>query len=141
MDHNPLPTEGEIITWLSENSHDIESVYSSKDLSRLIIAALRQWGVISKPIPVEERMPDPHTTVVAHYLNSLGEPRTIFARWVPGQSRTEDGFYWEEGWYELIANWDDYGAVLVTEGQVTHWELPPPSPHKTTNSPITKEDL
>jgi hypothetical protein len=97
-----------------------------------------------KPVPVSERLPEPHTKVIAHYLNDLGNSRTILAEWVPAKSRTDDclvdvdfaeydeeadEYYWPEGWYESIENWDDYGAVFVHEGMITHWQPLPPRPH------------
>lgn len=39
----------------------------------------------------------------------------------------DDAYYLEEGWYEVIKNWDDYSSVFIQD-TVTHWtemlELP-----------------
>ena len=35
-----------------------------------------------------------------------------------------DAYYLEEGWYEVIKNWDDYSSVFIQD-TVTHWaEMP-----------------
>jgi hypothetical protein len=92
-----------------------------------------------EPVPVSERLPEPGVKVLAHYLNSHGKSRTVCARWIPAKFESSDpetddllecdedsdAFYWPEGWYETIENWDDYGSIMVNEGEVTHW-LPLP---------------
>jgi hypothetical protein len=95
-----------------------------------------------KPVSVAERLPKPGRKVLAHYLNALGKPRTIIAEWVPAKTREDssegdlgeyddetDLFYWPEGWYEQIENWDDFTALLVDEGEITHWQPLPRGPH------------
>jgi len=88
------------------------------------------------PIPVAERLPEPNIKVLAHYVNALGNGRTICAIWVPGKARSDsdyeddfteydeetDKFYWPEGWYEQIENWEDFGWVPVNEGVVDYWQ-------------------
>jgi hypothetical protein len=114
-------------------------------LLNLLLRAIAHFGRAAiKPVPVAERLPEPHTKVIAHYLNDLGNSRTILAEWVPAKSRTDDclvdddfaeydeeadEYYWPEGWYESIENWDDYGAVFVHEGMITHWQPLPRGPH------------
>jgi hypothetical protein len=110
--------------------------------ARAVLARFARPAI--EPVPVSERLPEPHTKVIAHYLNDLGNSRTILAEWVPAKSRTDDclvdddfaeydeeadEYYWPEGWYESIENWDDYGAVFVHEGMITHWQPLPPRPH------------
>jgi hypothetical protein len=112
------------------------------DFSRDVLQRWHRPAI--EPVPVSERLPEPHTKVIAHYLNDLGNSRTILAEWVPAKSRTDDclvdddfaeydeeanEYYWPEGWYESIENWDDYGAVFVHEGMITHWQPLPPRPH------------
>jgi hypothetical protein len=97
-----------------------------------------------QPIPVSERLPEANTKVLAHYFNALGKGRTICAIWVPAKSRSEDcdfpdddfteydeeddKFYWPEGWYEAIENWDDLGWVKVNEGEIAYWQPLPKWP-------------
>lgn len=38
-----------------------------------------------------------------------------------------DEYYWPEGWYEVIHNWDEYEAVAI-EDFVTHWKPLPEMP-------------
>jgi hypothetical protein len=97
-----------------------------------------------QPVAVSERLPESGKKVIAYYLNALGNSRTILAEWVPAKTKADDGltdddfaeydeesdeYYWPEGWYEVIENWDDYGAVFVNEGEITHWRPLPPGPH------------
>lgn len=93
---------------------------------------------VAQPVPVSERLPEPSTKVLAHYFNSLGKGRTVCAIWVPAKSRSDDfdlsdddfteydeetdKFYWPEGWYETIENWDDLGYVKIYDGEVIYWQ-------------------
>lgn len=96
------------------------------------------------PVAVSERLPRPSVKVLAHYFNGLGKERTICAIWVPAKTRSDsygdddfteydeesDTFYWPEGWYETIENWDDLGYVKVDEGEVIYWQpIPKLSAH------------
>lgn len=101
-----------------------------------------RWGLKDAPVPVSERLPEPNTKVLAHYFNALGNGRTICAIWVPAKSRSDDSadddfteydeendtYYWPEGWYEAIENWDDLGWVAVNEGEVAYWQPLPKWP-------------
>lgn len=40
----------------------------------------------------------------------------------------DDEYYLEEGWYEVIKNWDDYNSIVISD-TVTHW-MPLPQPPK-----------
>lgn len=94
------------------------------------------------PVAVSERLPGPSVKVLAHYFNGLGKERTICAIWVPAKTRSDsygdddfteydeesDTFYWPEGWYETIENWDDLGYVKVDEGEVIYWQPIPKLP-------------
>ena len=96
------------------------------------------------PVPVSERLPEPNTKVLAHYYNALGNGRTICAIWVPAKSRSDEGdldrddfleydedvdkYYWPEGWYEAIENWEELGWVKVYEGEVVYWQPLPKWP-------------
>lgn len=46
----------------------------------------------------------------------------------------KDEYFLEEGWYEVIKNWDDYSSIVIQD-QVTHWmplpELPEEDDHAT----------
>jgi len=117
--------------------------YDALDVARQDLA--RFGRPAAKPVLVAERLPEPGKKVLAHYLNALGKPRTIIAEWVPAKTREDspdgdlgeyddetDLFYWPEGWYEQIENWDDFAALLVSEGEITHWQPLPVVPELTT---------
>ena len=86
--------------------------------------------------------PQPCMKVIATYVNSLGNRRTIMAKWVPGKTEeahplddefgeydeATDTTYAPEGWYEVIDNLDDCTFVAVSEGVITHWMPLPEAP-------------
>ena len=87
-------------------------------------------------------LPAPCLKVIATYVNSLGNRRTIMAKWVPGKTEeahslddefgeydeATDATYAPEGWYEVINNLDDCTFVAVSEGVITHWMPLPEAP-------------
>ena len=95
-------------------------------------------------VPVSERLPEPNTKVLAYYVNKLSKGRTICAVWVPAKTRVSnsdidedlefeyddktDQFYWPEGWYETIENWEEFGYLKVYEGEVAYWQPLPKWP-------------
>jgi hypothetical protein len=107
-------------------------------------AALLQRHQPPQPVAVSERLPEPNRKVLAYYFNALGKGRTICAIWVPAKSRSDDldltdddfreydeesdKYYWPEGWYEAIENWDDYGWIRVNEGEPVYWQPLPKWP-------------
>ena len=98
----------------------------------------------AQPVAVSDRLPEPNTKVLAHYCNKLSKGRTICAIWVPAKTRVSnsdidenldleyddktDQFYWPEGWYEAIENWEEFGYLKVYEGEVAYWQPLPKWP-------------
>lgn len=92
--------------------------------------------------PVSEALPDPAKKVLAFYRNDLGKGRIVVADWVPANTCKADcenddlieyndeldDYFWPEGWYEQIENWDDLGSLQIHEGTVTHWMPLPEGP-------------
>ena len=126
----------------NRNCHPDYWSASADDIARQIDELMRLRAQ-QTPVPVSERLPEPNTKVLAHYFNALGNGRTICAIWVPAKSRNDDvgddddfleydeeddKFYWPEGWYEVIENWDDLGWVAVNEGEVAYWQPLPKWP-------------
>ncbi len=84
-------------------------------------------------------LPEEDQIVNATYLNSYGKRRRVRAVYIrqyeeeAGEDdemfveycEEQDEWYFKEGWYELIDNWDDYSSVAIVEGVVDHW-LPMP---------------
>jgi hypothetical protein len=106
-------------------------------------AFIEQQAAPPAVVPVAERLPEPGVKVLAHYFNVLGNGRTICAIWVPAKSHSDDidndddfleydeekdAFYWPEGWYEQIENWESYGWIKVNEGEVVCWQPLPEWP-------------
>lgn len=80
--------------------------------------------------------------VLIHYKNKLGKDRIIKARHITrfteesNSDTSEEGcdeydeandrFTYCEGWWECLDNWEEYGFVMVTQGEPDLWhELPP----------------
>ena len=105
-------------------------------------AAVAAWNrrPTFQPVPVSERLPEPSVKVLAHYFNALGKGRTICAIWVPAKSRSDEGdkYYWPEGWYEAIENWEELGWAKVYEGEIAYWQ---PLPQWPANALPTPEAL
>lgn len=135
----PMPTDEEIIAFWSD--------HCAGDGDAGILRLARWGNTTPQPVPVSERMPEANIKVLAHYFNALGKGRTVCAVWVPAKTRSDDidssdddfqeydeetdRFYWPEGWYEAIENWEDLGWVRIYEGEVVYWQpLPkwPPQP-------------
>jgi hypothetical protein len=133
---------GEVITALRAMAVDADSADQISDANTLDRAAALLSRQAAEPVPVAERLPEPNTKILAHYFNSHGKGRTICAIWVSAKSRSDssgeedfteydeetDAYYWPEGWYEVIENWDDLGYVKVYEGEVVYWQPLPKWP-------------
>lgn len=95
-------------------------------------------------INVSDRLPELGSKVLAFYKNELNKNRTITAIYfekfteeseeeddddVPVEyCEANDTYYYKEGWYECIDNWDDFAFVKVYDSHIiTHW-MPLPSP-------------
>ena len=94
-------------------------------------------GAEAKWISVEHSLPD--KKCFAFYKDELGNSRTVCANYIKKYTQEagmddewieycddDDTYYYPEGWYKLIDNWDDYSFITINH-QVTHW-LPLPNP-------------
>lgn len=85
---------------------------------------------------VSDLPPEPGKAVFVFYKNSHGEGRQIKAYYLPKCHSVFDGdhdfhepdyhedkdeYFFCEGWYEVIDNWDQFSSIMVTEGEVTHY--------------------
>lgn len=105
------------------------------------------WQPATQPEPVAwvsvgDRMPQVGSIVMAYYKNSHGHDRRIRAKWIPAKTleashdcdgeaeydEATDTYYCPEGWYECMDNWDEFRAIFVHEGDITHWMPMPPTP-------------
>jgi hypothetical protein len=140
----PPPADGEVaelVAWLRETGDTIQPSHLAEHQRYKRAAELLQRQALV-PVAASERLPEPSTKVLAHYVNDLGKGRTICAIWVPAKTRIDEGghddfteydeeddkFYWPEGWYEAIENWDELGYVKVYEGEVDYWQPLPKRP-------------
>ena len=45
-------------------------------------------------------------------------------------SKEKDNFYYPEGWYEVVENWDEWSFINIYD-EVTDWKTLPDSPDTT----------
>jgi uncharacterized protein YneR len=123
---------------VSNSIDDFEFNVEQKDKRIAELEAQSQW------VSVEDELPK--TKCIARYVNSHGNERTIMAEYIKqftveadndcdsdGVSEyceEKDTWYYKEGWWEVIDNWDDYHMVSVHQGEVTHWQALPTPPAK-----------
>lgn len=92
-------------------------------------------------IKTQDQMPPSGQTVLAYYINQVGNGRRVRAQWIAAKScesgsesdigeydEETDTYYDPEGWYEQIDNWDTYSAVGICGVTVTHWMPLPKAP-------------
>ena len=146
------PTRRQILQMAEEAG--VTDPVAAERLVRLALATF--GGQTPQPIPVSERLPGASVKVLAHYFNALGKGRTVCAIWVPAKSRSEDDelwddnfteydeetdtytYYWPEGWYEVIENWEDIGWVKIDDA-VAYWRPLPKWPAHALPLPTTTE--
>lgn len=78
-----------------------------------------------------ETAPKDGRKLILSYVNRCSKTRTVMARWLTDEEAAEtdaDGVGLEGGWYESIDNWGEYTEVTITEGEPSHWMLPPAAP-------------
>lgn len=139
------PADGEVaelVSLVQEFAADNLQAGFKDDAAKLTRAADLLERLMPQPVAIIERLPEPNIKVLAHYFNDHGKGRTVCAIWVPAKSRSDsygdddfteydeetDNFYWPEGWYETIENWDDLGFVKIDEGEVVYWQPLPKWP-------------
>ena len=150
------PADGEVAELtgqLIEAANGAAAMGWNQHAQRILRAAelLQRQALV--PVAVSERLPEANTKVLAHYVNDLGKGRTICAIWVPAKTRSDEGghddfteydeeddkFYWPEGWYEAIENWDELGYVQVYEGEVDYWQPLPKWPARSLPLPAATD--
>lgn len=99
-------------------------------------------------ISVKDRLPIEGMSVNAYYVNQYKNGRIIRAKYIRkhsdeyydidgcgdiGSDYSEelDCYYYPEGWYEQMDNWNEYSSCLVVEGEVSHWQPLPEPPEET----------
>lgn len=132
---------------LVENLRSVKDDWQTVE-ERWMLDAANAIEELSKPkwISVEERLPDGGVHVLAccraRWLAGSGNlyvcdafhssPKTIVCSYdddIDSEYDEEtDEYYFPEGWWEVIKNWDDYSCVAI-EDTVTHW-MPLPEPPK-----------
>ena len=122
------------------HNHGETRIYAESFGRCVEMITIREFLLADPWIPVDERLPD--GKVIARYLNRLGNERQVIASYVPrwtvesnGEheeydeySEDKDVYYYREGWYEQIDNWDEHSGCFIHEGKVTHWMPLPPGP-------------
>lgn len=87
--------------------------------------------------------PEHGRKVLARYKNSHGKNRIVIAMWIEAHTKEvgefdefhehcdydegSDQYYWPQGWYECVENWESLSAVFISE-IITHWQPLPECP-------------
>jgi hypothetical protein len=87
-------------------------------------------------VSVHDELPKAGKKVLTVYNDPDGHKRTILARYIPRWTievecceyselyddycEEKDAFFYKEGWYEHVYNWDDFTS-FVPDGRITHW--------------------
>ena len=90
-------------------------------------------------IPVTERLPENGVHVLlsckcgagayvcdGFHTEKYSMPAQFYADIDADYDEETDEYYFPEGWWEVIKNWDDYSSVAI-EDTITHW-MPLPEP-------------
>ena len=90
-------------------------------------------------IPVTERLPENDVHVLlackcgcgsyvcdGFHTEKYSTPAQFYEEIDLDYNEDTDEYYFPEGWWEVIKNWDDYSCVAI-EDKVTHW-MPLPYP-------------
>lgn len=143
-----LPTDGgdlsltrmlsEAADAIEELGREYESVAASLTESVELVRKLQspRW------IPVTERLPESGVHVLlacktlggnkyvcdGFHTEKFSQPTEFYENIDADYSEETDEYYFPEGWWEVIKNWDDYSCVAI-EDTVTHW-MPLPQPPK-----------
>ena len=102
---------------------------------KALIKSLPRW------IPVTERLPENGVHVLlsckcgscayvcdGFHTEKYSKPTQFYEDIDADYNEDTDEYYFPEGWWEVIKNWDDYSCVAI-EDTVTHW-MPLPEPPK-----------
>lgn len=125
----PLKIEGEGDSW------EVAAHYCTKERAELFAAALNGWQPIETAPPAQN--------VYVFGKNALGKGRTFKAHFLPkfhaecdylqydpdayDYHEENDCYYYKEGWYESIENWDEFTSIYVTDVDLSLW-TPLPAP-------------
>jgi len=96
-------------------------------------------------INLDDRLPKTDSAVLLAYRNFLGNSRVIKAKLVGTfehesemaeeldeheYDEVTDTYYWPAGWYEMVDNNDEYGAIpLESRNKPSHWQPMPEPPN------------
>ena len=145
-----IPMYDELIERLRETSVDfgesdnvsvmmIETANAIEDLENRL--NLWRQDKIRRWIPVTERLPENGVHVFlsckcgagayvcdGFHTEKYSMPAQFYADIDADYDEETDEYYFPEGWWEVIKNWDDYSCVAI-EDTITHW-MPLPQPPK-----------
>ena len=101
---------------------------------------LYRQGKISHWIPVAERLPKSGVHVLlackcrgssyvcdGFHTEKFSLETAVWEDIEADYNEKTDEYYFPEGWWEVIKNWDDYSCVAI-EDEVTHWMPLPETP-------------
>ena len=99
---------------------------------------------VGKWIPVMDRLPENGVHVLlscecgsgayvcdGFHTEKYSMPTQFYEDIDADYDEDTDEYYFPEGWWEVVKNWDDYSCVAI-EDTVTHWMLLPEPPKEET---------
>lgn len=139
--------EAESTLLLAEAADAIEKLSAYTELYKDLAGKNQQMArklIEEKPrwIPATERLPESGIHVLlacktwggnkyvcdGFHTEKFSQPTEFYEDIDADYSEETDEYYFPEGWWEVIKNWDDYSCVAI-EDAVTHW-MPLPEPPK-----------
>lgn len=127
-----------VYDWMLEAADAIEDL---QDKFKTLMDKYIRLTAHTEWIPVTERLPENDVPVLlsckcgagayvcdGFHTEKYSVAMPFYADIDADYDEETDEYYFPEGWWEIIKNWDDYSCVAI-EDTVTHW-MPLPQPPK-----------
>lgn len=115
---------------------------AQRQIDLFVIRGLPAADVRPRWIPVSERLPENDVHVLlsckcgagayvcdGFHTEKYSTPTQFYEDIDADYNEDTDEYYFPEGWWEVIKNWDDYSCVAI-EDKVTHWMPLPKGPEE-----------
>lgn len=132
--------EAESTLLLKETADAIEE--RCQQVDKFAEEAARLYAKLPRWIPVTERLPENDVHVLlsckcgagayvcdGFHTEKYSTPTQFYEDIDADYNEDTDEYYFPEGWWEVIKNWDDYSCVAI-EDKVTHWMPLPKGPEE-----------
>ena len=126
---------------IAELQGQLQALKDETDMAIVEDGKTARLCFVKKWIPVTERLPENDVPVLlsckcgagayvcdGFHTEKYSTPIPFYADIDADYDEEADEYYFPEGWWEVIKNWDDYSCVAI-EDTITHW-MPLPEPPK-----------